>query len=530
MSRRRYQVSDPFQNVMLLIEGQTVLWCAGGENPIDRELQDPDPVLLEPHLRGSGLQHSGGDVQHAVLAALQRAQHGELLLSELSRALLRRRHLCVEDRGPEGKVIRVKFSETFDIRAQEPLCVQDYLAVSLTGDFATHVKRYCHGTRPLTMVSSGNSMLFMFRTDCCFEGKGFSASFAVVDSDEVTTTPPPDPRPQLCTCGEENIQETERILGGKTVNPPNRYPWVVALVKKNKNSDEYFCGGALISRQYVLTAAHCLEKEKVSEVRVALGAHNADTDPAAVAVSDIIMHPKYYNKTYLNDIALVRLQEPATLGDKVKVACMPLTPSSPLPMTMQSWLDGGGRIFPMENTPKNQEVELSLLSHPTCVSKYGGVIQETNLCAGGMKNKDACSILEDPSSERSTTASGTPWAWSPGAWAAAEKGYPGVYTKVSEYLDWIAEEMSDSPPCDDEEDILPPVKPNLDNCGIPNDNDEKRIAGGVETQPVEFPWMVSGRRFYVSHESFCIGDVFDDILLNCNDFNVVFSSTSLNDT
>ncbi|GIY11809.1 plasma kallikrein [Caerostris darwini] len=399
--------------------------------------------------------------------------------------------ICVwKIEAPEGKVIRVKFSETFDIRAQEPLCVQDYLAVSLTGDFATHVKRYCHGTRPLTMVSSGNSMLFMFRTDCCFEGKGFSASFALVDSDEVTTTPPPEPRPQMCTCGEENIQETERILGGKTVDPPNRYPWVVALVKKNKNSDEYFCGGALISRQYVLTAAHCLEKEQVSEVRVALGAHNADTDPAPVAISDIIMHPKYYNKTYLNDIALVRLQEPATLGDKVKVACMPPYPkftSADDNAVVAGW---GWQNFPYGKYAKElQEVELSLLSHPTCVSKYGGVIQETNLCAGGLKNRDACS----------GDSGGPLFGKYDGKWhsvgvvswgmGCGREGYPGVYTKVSEYLDWIAEEMSDSPPCDDEEDILPPVKPNLDNCGIPNDNDEKRIAGGVETQPVEFPWM-----------------------------------------
>ncbi|GFS89165.1 chymotrypsin-like elastase family member 2A [Nephila pilipes] len=236
--------------------------------------------------------------------------------------------LCVwKIEAPEGKVIRVKFDETFDIRAHEPLCVQDHLEVSLTGDFSTHVKRYCHGTRPVSMVSSGNSMLFVFRTDCCFEGKGFKASFAVIDSDDVVPTPPPEPKPHICSCGEENIQEVERIMGGKTVDPPNRYPWVVALVKKKNNVDDYFCGGALISRLYVITASHCLERENASKIRVALGAHDSDDGPDPVAVSKIILHPKYYKRTYLNDIALVKLQEPATLSEKVRVICLPTYPA-----------------------------------------------------------------------------------------------------------------------------------------------------------------------------------------------------------
>lgn len=44
-----------------------------------------------------------------------------------------------------------------------------------------YIFRYCHGKRPISMYSTGNSMLFMFRTDCCFEGKGFSATFTLVD-------------------------------------------------------------------------------------------------------------------------------------------------------------------------------------------------------------------------------------------------------------------------------------------------------------------------------------------------------------
>ncbi|XP_055927028.1 ovochymase-1-like [Argiope bruennichi] len=400
--------------------------------------------------------------------------------------------LCVwKIEAPEGKVIRVKFDEVFDIRAYEPLCVQDYLAVSLTGDFSTHIKRYCHGTRPLTMVSSGNSMLFMFRTDCCFEGKGFSASFALIDEDEITPTLPPDPKPQICTCGEENVQEMARIMGGKEVEPPNRYPWVVALVKKKKGVDDYYCGGALISPVYVLTAAHCIEKEEESGTRIALGAHDTDSSPEPVPISHFIFHPKYYNRTYLNDIALVKLLNPATLSDKVRVICLPTFPKFTSPNDLAVVAGWGWQRFQQgKNTKQLHEVEVPLVSHPTCVSKYGGVIQETNLCAGGLKGKDSCS--GDSGGPLFGKYEGKWYSVGVVSWgmSCGQEGYPGIYTRVSEYLEWIADEIKDSPPCeDDKEEIPPPVQPNLENCGIPNDKDEARIAGGIETEPLEFPWM-----------------------------------------
>ncbi|PRD25787.1 UNVERIFIED_CONTAM: Plasminogen [Trichonephila clavipes] len=62
---------------------------------------------------------------------------------------------------------------------------------------------------------------------------------------------------QNCLCGRENVKETKRIVGGSTVNPPHRFPWMVALVRRIYNVDDFYCGGALISPYYVLTAAHC---------------------------------------------------------------------------------------------------------------------------------------------------------------------------------------------------------------------------------------------------------------------------------
>merc|ERR1711981_662629 len=58
-----------------------------------------------------------------------------------------------------------------------------------------------------------------------------------------------------------------RIVGGNEATP-HSHPHQVALFI----DDMYFCGGSLISADYVLTAAHCMDG--AFYVKVVLGAHN----------------------------------------------------------------------------------------------------------------------------------------------------------------------------------------------------------------------------------------------------------------
>lgn len=51
----------------------------------------------------------------------------------------------------------------------------------ISPSFLVSPPRYCHGKKPVSLYSATNALLFMFRTDCCFEGKGFRATFTVVD-------------------------------------------------------------------------------------------------------------------------------------------------------------------------------------------------------------------------------------------------------------------------------------------------------------------------------------------------------------
>ncbi len=64
-----------------------------------------------------------------------------------------------------------------------------------------------------------------------------------------------------------------RIVGG-TEATPHSYPFIAALVDTN---GDHFCGGSIVGRRSILTAAHCVEGETASTVRVVVGRHNLAT-------------------------------------------------------------------------------------------------------------------------------------------------------------------------------------------------------------------------------------------------------------
>ncbi|CAI9743293.1 serine protease 44-like [Octopus vulgaris] len=64
------------------------------------------------------------------------------------------------------------------------------------------------------------------------------------------------PSPERCGTRPSGSQRNYRIIGGFEVRR-NSWPWQVAILTRSKKQ---YCGGTLISPQWVLTAAHCIRK------------------------------------------------------------------------------------------------------------------------------------------------------------------------------------------------------------------------------------------------------------------------------
>ncbi|RWS25408.1 chymotrypsin-like elastase family member 2A [Leptotrombidium deliense] len=88
-------------------------------------------------------------------------------------------------------------------------------------------------------------------------------------------------------CGAENMKVSTRIIGGTEVQPPHRYPWLAVLI----DSDGVFCGATVISSEYLITCAHCVNHKNDNDFEAVLGAHDlTENNLMKYKISETIVH------------------------------------------------------------------------------------------------------------------------------------------------------------------------------------------------------------------------------------------------
>lgn len=129
-------------------------------------------------------------------------------------------------------------------------------------------------------------------------------------------------------CGQRSHSHTivSRIINGQN-SVPNSWPWHVGLFFKIFNGFSFFCGGSLISKKYVLSAAHCFDPiPPILEIYVGVGLHNltkAHPDKNLIKVIKIIKHENYNKTNFENDIVLLKLSKSIKVSKKVSTICLP---------------------------------------------------------------------------------------------------------------------------------------------------------------------------------------------------------------
>jgi secreted trypsin-like serine protease len=113
------------------------------------------------------------------------------------------------------------------------------------------------------------------------------------------------------------------IVGGTAV-PNGKYPFMAALLDKRRPGDafdELFCGGTLIDKDSVLTAAHCLVNPKPDKLQVVVGRTALNQKWGQLrSVSHRFIHPRYNGNGYGYDAAILKLSRPVKSIKPIKLA------------------------------------------------------------------------------------------------------------------------------------------------------------------------------------------------------------------
>lgn len=113
----------------------------------------------------------------------------------------------------------------------------------------------------------------------------------------------------------------DRIVGGQQASR-GQFPHQASL--RRVRGRGHFCGGAIVSDRFVLTAAHCTQGRFAipAEVRVAVGGHRI-FDGTLHNVSRIVNHPRYNSRSMENDIAVIQTTNKIIFGPEVRAIALP---------------------------------------------------------------------------------------------------------------------------------------------------------------------------------------------------------------
>ncbi|XP_048065600.1 transmembrane protease serine 2-like [Megalobrama amblycephala] len=197
-------------------------------------------------------------------------------------------------------------------------------------------------------------------------------------------------------CGRAPL--SDRIVGGENVTAGS-WPWQVSI---HVIGFGHNCGGTLITKDWVLSAAHCFENIDVSKVVMYFGRlrqFGSNPNETSRTASRIISHPNYNSKTIDNDIALVQLNSSVNFTDYIKPVCLAAA-GSVFDAGTESWATGWGKLQPEDTQLANtlQQVMMPIVSNSDCNRAYFRVNRITsNMICAGFLNREEKSICPKPS-------------------------------------------------------------------------------------------------------------------------------------
>lgn len=238
---------------------------------------------------------------------------------------------------------------------------------------------------------------------------------------------------------------TYHIIGGENASL-GEFPHMAALGYEEDGSVKWKCGASLISKRYLVTAAHCIiDISGIKPTKVRMGVIDITLRNKSIPVQDYdveesIPHPEYNISARIHDIGLIKLRRDVQITKLVRPACLYIENDDPNGLIVSGWgitaADGTEQSdillkatltpYPRQDCDKLYKARISKRiisaqicavdnSSDTCKGDSGGPLQIENKKTNGIYSIVGVSAY-------GINCGGNT---------------PGVYTRISEYLDWI---------------------------------------------------------------------------------------------
>ncbi|CAL1268283.1 unnamed protein product [Larinioides sclopetarius] len=235
------------------------------------------------------------------------------------------------------------------------------------------------------------------------------------------------------------------------------FPWMVSIRKNRK----HLCGGSLIDRNHVLTAAHCFDsRDSLDPSRFTVHIGNIHVNEGyPVKVKKIVVHEEYIPLQYYHDIAMLTLDK-EILSPYAAHICLPSPQIAVRNLTgaSTSLLGWGHTSFGGRGTSVLHIVDnIPVVTTEKCRQAYLQVAKKS--LPRGVTNDFLCAGFEEGGKDACQSDSGGPLMYKENpedynapwvlvgivsfGFRCAEPGFPGVYTRVSSYMTWILRNMKD---------------------------------------------------------------------------------------
>ncbi|CAH0713642.1 unnamed protein product, partial [Brenthis ino] len=251
---------------------------------------------------------------------------------------------------------------------------------------------------------------------------------------------------------EVNTQYQYRVLNGSPTSI-HQYPILAQMLLDVWGTRDFIqhCAGVILTSHHVISSAHCFQFNQDTGRnytipqywRIRVGSTYRTRGGVLHKVKSIIPHKSFDKRYYINDIAVVVVAKRFNLGNLVRQATIIRPGSELMPNSVCTLVGWGATQINGPQPDQLQYTMMLIINQEVCRAQYqaiGAIITDSMLCAGrtDIDGVDGCfGDSGGPLIYKGVVVGLVSFGYKCGL-----KDYPGVYTKLSYFTDWIVRTVS----------------------------------------------------------------------------------------